>query len=94
MLVIGAAVAPGDSLLVVRTYVSLHFFRLRNGWEVTPEGTRGGIAIPVVEPQGEGVTFDGPDRLILTSERGQAARGTIVRLRIVRGPDPVAHPTH
>ena len=93
-LVTGAAVAPGDSLLVVRTYVSLHFFRLRNGWEVTPEGTRGGIAIPVVEPQGEGVTFDGPDRLILTSERGQAARGTIVRLRIVRGPDPVAHPTH
>jgi hypothetical protein len=93
-LVTGAAVAPGDSLLVVRTYVSLHFFRLHHGWETAPDGTRAGITIPVVEPQGEGVTFDGPDRLVLTSERGQSAHGSILRLGIVRGPNPVARPTH
>jgi hypothetical protein len=93
-LVTGAAVAPGDSLLVVRTYVSLHFFGLRHGSAPVPLGSWAGITIPFVEPQGEGVTFDGPDHLILTSERGQAARGTIVRLRIVREPSPTTRPTH
>lgn len=92
--VTGAAVAPGDSLLVVRTYVSIHFFRLREGTGPAPLGRRAGITIPVVEPQGEGVTFDGPDHLVITSERGQAARGTIARLLIIAAPDPVGRPTH
>jgi hypothetical protein len=82
-LVTGAALAPGDSLLAVRTYVSIHFFRWRAGSGLTPLGTRKGITIPVVEPQGEGVAFDGPDRLVLTSERGEATAGTITSLRIV-----------
>ncbi len=93
-LVTGAAVAPGDSLLVVRTYVSVHFFRLRHG--AAPEALEPpeGITIPFVEPQGEGVTFDGPDRLILTSEQGQASRGTIIRLRIVTAWPGDRPPTH
>ncbi len=78
----GAALSPGDSILVVRTYVSLHFFRLTSGSVPTPMGTPRGAPIPVVEPQGEGVAFDGPDRLILISERGQASRGVISALRL------------
>ncbi len=90
----GAAVSPGDSLLVVRTYVSVHFFRLHGGSVPTPTGPPAGITIPFVEPQGEGITFDGPERLVLTSERDDAARGMIVRLRILTSPSPAAPTTH
>jgi len=81
-LVTGAALSPCDSILVVRTYVSLHFFRLNPGSVPVRLGSRSGITIPVVEPQGEGVAFDGVGALVLTSEHGQASRGTITRLRI------------
>lgn len=79
----GAALSPDGTVLVVRTYVSLHFFRLRGDSVPVPLTSPRGITIPVVEPQGEGVAFDGPDRLVLTSEQGDAPHGTIVRLRIV-----------
>lgn len=92
--VTGAALAPGDSLLAVRTYVSIHFFRLGRGASPVPLGPRSGITIPVIEPQGEGVCFDGPGRLILTSERGQARRGTIARLLIVPSQGPQGRPPH
>jgi hypothetical protein len=87
-LVTGAALSPDGSLLVVRTYVSVHFFRLRPGSLPVPLGAPAGITIPFVEPQGEGITFDGPDRLVLTSERGESTRGTIARLRIVLSGGP------
>jgi hypothetical protein len=79
----GAALSPDGRVLVVRTYVSLHFFRVRGDSLPAPLSSRRGITIPVIEPQGEGVSFDGPDRLVLTSEQGNSARGTIVRLRIL-----------
>lgn len=79
----GAALSPDGGLLAIRTYVSLHFFRLRGDSLPLPLNPRRGITIPVVEPQGEGVAFDGPDRLVLTSERGSAQHGTLVRLRVV-----------
>ena len=90
----GAALSPDGALLVVRTYVSLHFFRLNGDSLPVPLNPRRGITIPVVEPQGEGVAFDGPDRLVLTSERGEAERGTIVRLRIVLGQGPPIRQDH
>jgi hypothetical protein len=97
-LVTGAALSPDGTFLVVRTYVSLHFFRMRGDSLPSPLNPRHGITIPVIEPQGEGVCFEGPDRLVLTSEQGNASRGTIVRLRIVtrqgpsNRPDPLARP--
>lgn len=81
-LVTGAAVSPSDSLLVVRTYVSLHFFLLLGDSLPAPLGPLGGVTVPVVEPQGEAVTFDGAGRLVLTSERGQAAHALLTRLRL------------
>ena len=79
----GAAVSPDCRLLVVRTYVSLHLFRLRGDSLPEPLGPPGGVTIPEVEPQGEAVAFDGPDRLVLTSEGGTAGRGRLTRLRLV-----------
>jgi hypothetical protein len=93
-LVTGAALAPGDTVLAVRTYVSIHFFGLRHGSEPVALGTTAGVTIPFVEPQGEGLTYDGADHLILVSERGDAARGTITRLRIVVPSGPKGRQTH
>ncbi len=81
-LVTGAAVSPNGRLLAVRTYVSLHFFALDERGQPTPLTPEAGIGIPVVEDQGEAVTFDGPDRLVLSSERGQRGRAILTRLRL------------
>jgi len=81
-LVTGAAVSPGDSLLVVRTYVSLHFLRLSRSAPPALLGGGRGVAIPFVEAQGEAVAFESADRLVLTSEQGTSARGSICRLRL------------
>ena len=83
-LVTGAAVSPNDSLLVVRTYVSLHFFLLRGDSLPRPLGPPAGVTVPVVESQGESVTFDGTNRLVLTSERGSASHAVLTRLRLNR----------
>jgi len=90
----GAALSPDGMLLVIRTYVSLHFFRLRGDSLPLPLNPPRGIPIPVLEPQGEGVAFEGPDRLVLTSERGSAEHGTLVRLRIVFGEGPPIRQDH
>ena len=93
-IVTGAALSPDGTLLVVRTYVSLHFFRLRGDSLPLPLNHPRGIPIPVLEPQGEGVAFEGPDRLVLTSERGSARHGTLVRLRIVFAEGPPIRQDH
>lgn len=78
----GAALSPDGTTLVVRTYVSLHFFRLEGEVLPTPLTMPGGLPIPVVEAQGEAVTFDGPDRLTLTSERDAGHHAILMRLRV------------
>lgn len=78
----GAALSPDGTTLVVRTYVSLHFFRLEGEVLPTPLTMPGGVPIPVVEAQGEAVTFDGPDRLTLTSERDAGHHAILMRLRV------------
>ena len=80
----GAALAPDDALLAVRTYVSIHLFRLTGDSIPVPLTGASGMTIPVVEAQGEAVAFDGPDRLVLTSERGSSNRSLLTRLRLVR----------
>jgi hypothetical protein len=80
--VTGAAVSPDGDVLAVRTYSSLHFFRLRGDSLPSPLTPPEGLTIPFVEPQGEGVAFLSPDLLVLTSERGGADHATIARLRV------------
>jgi hypothetical protein len=82
-LVTGAAVSPDGAILVVRTYSSLHFFRLRGDSLPAPISPVAGLTIPVIEPQGEGVTFTAPDRLVLTTERGDSDHAIVSRLRVV-----------
>ena len=87
-LVTGGAMAPDGRWVVLRTYVSLHFF-VRDGTTSLRAGSPPeGIPIPYVEPQGEGIAFDGPDRLILTSEMGSRGPPLLVRLRVVLPPAP------
>lgn len=80
--VTGAALSRDGRLLVVRTYVSLHLFR------VSPDGLAPlldpeGLPIPVVESQGEAVTFAAPNELLLTSERGARGHAILSRLRLI-----------
>jgi len=82
-MVTGAGVSPDGTVLVVRTYSSLHFFRLRGDSLPSPITPPTGLTIPVVEPQGEGVAFLGPDLLALTTERGDADHAIVSRVRIV-----------
>jgi hypothetical protein len=83
-LVTGAALSPDGTLLVVRTYVSIHLFRLAGDSLPAPLTGPSGLTIPVVEAQGEAVAFDGADRLVLTSERGSSHHTLLTRLRLVR----------
>lgn len=80
--VTGAALAPDGWTLAVRTYSSLHFFRLRGDSLPEPLTSVEGLTIPFVEPQGEGIAFLAPDLLALTSERGNAPSGTVARVRV------------
>jgi len=82
-MVTGADVSPDGAVLVVRTYSTLHFFRLRGDSLPSPITPPTGLTIPVVEPQGEGVAFLGPDLLALTTERGDADHAIVSRVRIV-----------
>ncbi len=77
----GAALSPDGRVLVVRTYVSLHFFGVGDGTPIAltdPEG----VVIPVIEAQGEGVCFDAQGRLVLIGERGRARHAIVARLLV------------
>jgi len=82
-LVTDGAISRDGRFVVLRTYVSLHFFRYADGGTLAPVAGPTGIPIPFIEAQGEGIAFDGPDRLVLTSEAGMSRRPTIARLRVV-----------
>ena len=81
-LVTGAAATPDGTLLVVRTYVSLHFFDLPDSGAPAAIGPADGIPIPVVETQGEGVAFAGQALLVLTSEARARRHAILTRLRV------------
>lgn len=84
-LVTGAAVSPDGRWLAVRTYISLHLFRFAAGRFVPLDG-RNGLTLPVVETQGEGITFEANDRVVLTSERGSSNHAILTRLRLTNLP--------
>lgn len=79
--VTGAALSPDEDLLITRTYVSLHAYRLSRG-SAAPLTPPAGVPIPVVESQGEAVMFAGSDQLVLGSERGTRGHAIIQRLRM------------
>lgn len=87
-LVTGAAVSPNGRFLAVRTYVSIHFFRLLPGGATETLLPRAGLVIPVVEAQGEAIAFDGNDALVLTSERQDRHPAIMTRLRVSGLPSP------
>ena len=80
----GASLSPDESLLAVRTYVSIHLFHLAGDSVPVPLTGASGMTIPVVEAQGEAVAFEGPNRLVLTSEGGSSNHALLTRLRLVR----------
>jgi hypothetical protein len=84
----GAALSPDGAMFAVRTYVSIHLFRLAGDSIPVPLTGPSGLTIPVVEAQGEAVTFEGVDRLVLTSERGSSDHTLLTRLRVARTGTP------
>ena len=66
----GAALSPDGGTAVVRSYRRLHFFAVRDDGRLEPLGTPPvACSVAGLEPQGEAVTWVGPGRLVLTSER-------------------------
>jgi len=79
-MVTGASATLDGNRVVIRTYETLEFF------EVTDDGRLSRLTDSRVnlrtlrESQGEGVAFDGNERVILSSESGFASRPSIVSL--------------
>jgi hypothetical protein len=75
----GAAVSPSGTILVVRTYTQLFFFRLDE--PTTQIHAAGSCWLGLREPQGEAVDFLDDSTLVLTSEVAFGRAGTISRVR-------------
>jgi hypothetical protein len=76
----GAALSNGGRVLAIRTYVSLHLFMVDRSFAPMTGPT--GLVLPVIESQGEGVTFDHLGRIVLTSEEGARRHAIISRIRL------------
>lgn len=76
----GAALSNDGKLLALRTYVSLHFFAVKENFRAItgPNGT----TLPIIESQGEGVCFDHLGRIILTSEEGARHHAILSRILV------------
>jgi hypothetical protein len=62
----GAAVSPGGSRVVLRTFTELFFYEYDGSGSLVPDGDP--CVIGATEPQGEGVDFLDEDTVVLTSE--------------------------
>jgi hypothetical protein len=72
------AIDPAGKRVAVRTYRDVYLFDLTSDGRLVPDRA---CDILGVEPQGEGITWFGGDRLLLVSERGLFKRGAINELR-------------
>jgi hypothetical protein len=78
--VTGADASPDGTLVVVRSYQDMTFYRVEDGILVPLSGGR--VALRTLqEPQGEGVAFGAGDQLLLTTEAGNF--GGVAALRIL-----------
>ena len=84
-LVTDAALAPNGRDVAVRTYRDIYFFRLGEDGRLrqTPDGLACSVA--GLELQGEGVAWLDDSTLVLTSERGYGAAGTVSVARCRNG---------
>lgn len=76
-LVTGMAISPDRRHAVVRSYRELFLFTIDPAGRMRPEGRPTACDILGLEPQGEGVDFLDDRRLVLTSERGLFASGSV-----------------
>ena len=83
-LVTDAALHPDGRRLVVRTYVTLHFFTLDDAGIPRAGKNPAGCSILGLELQGEGVTWLDGERLALSSEAAYGIPGTISLVRCPR----------
>lgn len=75
-LVTDASLAPNGRDVVIRTYRELYFFRLDSG-RLLPGPGHLACSLDGLEVQGEGVAWLDDRTLVLTSERGYGAAGTV-----------------
>lgn len=79
----GADASPDGSLVVLRTYQDMTFYRVEDGQLIPLEGGKVSLGT-LQEPQGEGIAF-GPDlQVVLTTEAGNF--GGIAALRVLHCP--------
>jgi hypothetical protein len=81
-LVTDAALAPNGRDVAVRTYQDIYFFRLGQNSRLRPAPDGAACSVAGLEIQGEGVAWLDDSTLVLTSERGYGAVGT---LSVARG---------
>lgn len=77
-LVTDAAVSPDGTRLAVRTYTAIYFYRIIPGPALAEDGACG---IFGVEPQGEGVTWLDPERLVTSWESNFGIPGGLALVR-------------
>jgi hypothetical protein len=76
-LVTDAALAPNGREVVVRTYQDIYFFDLGQNGRLRPAPDGATCSVAGLEIQGEGVAWLDDSTLVLTSERGYGAVGTV-----------------
>lgn len=76
-LVTDAALAPNGRDVAVRTYQDIYFFRLGQNGRLRPAPDGAACSVAGLEIQGEGVAWLDDSTLVLTSERGYGAAGTV-----------------
>jgi hypothetical protein len=81
-MVTGGTITVDGRWMLLRTYVSLHAFRIGEDGRLTAAWPREGLPLPVVEAQGEGIDLDAQGRIVLISERGQSDHATLSRLTL------------
>jgi hypothetical protein len=84
-LVTDAALAPNGRDVAVRTYHDIYFFRLTEDGRLRVGPDRLACSVAGLESQGEGVAWLDDSTLVLTSERGYAAAGTVSVARCRKG---------
>jgi hypothetical protein len=77
-LVTDAAISPDGTRLAVRTYTAIYFYRITPGPALAEDGACG---IFGVEPQGEGVTWLDPERLVTSWESNFGIPGGLALVR-------------
>jgi len=76
-LVTDAALAPNGRDVAVRTYQDIYFFRREEDGRLRPAPGSPACSVAGLEIQGEGIAWLDDSTLVLTSERGYGAVGTV-----------------